>query len=68
MGKQRSTAKSAGYVFRCSEQELDALHEEAAHHHTTLQALMEHKLLDRPLATARQRRLASRQEELPLTG
>ncbi len=68
MGKGRSGAKAAGYAFRCSEAELDQLHTEAAELHTTLQALIEHRLLGRPLQTARQRRLAERQQELPLTG
>lgn len=70
MGKGRSGARAAGYAFRCSEAELDQLHAEAAELHTTLQALIEHRLLGRPLQTARQRRLAARQneQELPLTG
>lgn len=70
MGHKRSGAKAAGYMFRCSEAELDQLHAEAADLQTSLQALIEHRLLGRPLQTARQRRLAARQQEqeLPLTG
>lgn len=62
----RGPRKSSGYLFRCSASELDELHEQAAELRTSVQALMEHKLLGKPLETERARRRASRQEQLPI--
>lgn len=60
-------AKTTGYLFRCSASELDQLHDEAAALHTSVQALLEHKALGKPLETERaRRRRANRQPELPL--
>jgi len=59
-------AKTTGYLFRCSESELDRLHAEAAELHTSIQALLEHRVLGMPLETERARRRRARQPQLPL--
>ena len=55
-------------MFRCSAADLDRLHEEAAELRTSVQALMEHRLLGRPLQTERERRRKASQDQLPMRG